>query len=149
MARLKVFTWSDGFHAFTVAASSRAKALAAWGMDADIFKSGLAHEIDSGPDHDAALASPEQVIKRGLAVDAGVIVAAPKRATKAPSKAAREKVSRLAAELEALDADHAARVEALERRREALEVEAARAVADHDKARRDLVSKLKAARAKL
>jgi hypothetical protein len=46
-AGLKVFSWSDGFHAFTVAASSRPKALAAWGMSRDIFKDGLAHEIQS------------------------------------------------------------------------------------------------------
>ena len=149
MARLKVFTWSDGFHAFTVAASSRPRALAAWGMDADIFKSGLAHEIDRGPDHDAALASPDQVIKRGLAVDVGVVAAAPKLAPKGPSKVARERVSRLAADLDALDSGHAAELEALDRRREALEAEAARATADHDKARRALVLKLKAARAKL
>lgn len=29
MAKLKVFTWSDGFHAYTVATTSRARALAA------------------------------------------------------------------------------------------------------------------------
>ena len=51
-ARLKVFTWSDGFHAFTVAASSRPKALAAWGVGQDLFKSGLARQIEQGPDHD-------------------------------------------------------------------------------------------------
>ncbi len=28
MAKLKVFTWSDGFHAFTVATTSRPRALA-------------------------------------------------------------------------------------------------------------------------
>lgn len=150
MAKLKVFTWSDGFHAFTVAASSRPRALAAWGMDADIFKSGLAREIDSGPDHEAALAAPGEVIKRGQAVDVGKITAAPKgRAPAAPSKAARERVARLAAELETLDADHATLLDDLDRRREALEAEAAKPAADHDKARRALVLKLKAARAKL
>ncbi len=42
--RLKVFEWSDGFHRFTVAAASRPKALAAWGIHQDIFASGLARE---------------------------------------------------------------------------------------------------------
>jgi len=28
----RVFTWSDGLHAYTVAVSSKAKALAAWGV---------------------------------------------------------------------------------------------------------------------
>ncbi|MBF6603782.1 MAG: hypothetical protein ITG03_12555, partial [Sphingorhabdus sp.] len=46
--KLKVFAWSDGFHAFTVATSSKPKALAAWGMGQDIFKSGLAREIHDG-----------------------------------------------------------------------------------------------------
>ena len=70
-AKLKVFTWSDGFHAFTVAASSRPKALEAWGATQDLFKTGLAHEVEEGADRDAALASPGAVISRGLSVDVG------------------------------------------------------------------------------
>lgn len=75
--RLKVFEWSDGFHAFTVAASSRPKALAAWGITQDLFATGLAHEVTDGPDKDAALRRPGQVVERGLAVDIGK--AAPRR----------------------------------------------------------------------
>ena len=41
-AKLKVFRYSDGFHAWTVAASSRPKALAAWGVKRDLFKDGSA-----------------------------------------------------------------------------------------------------------
>lgn len=123
--RLKVFTWSDGFHAFTVAAPSRPKALAAWGMERDIFAGGLAREIKEGPDHDAALERPGEVIERGLAVDVGEVAprrkkkppAAPKRA--APSKSARDKVRALEAELAALERDQAAA-------RRKLEAEAAR-----------------------
>lgn len=40
-ARLKLFEWSDGFHTFTVAASSRPKALVAWGSGQDLFATGL------------------------------------------------------------------------------------------------------------
>jgi hypothetical protein len=123
--RLKVFTWSDGFHAFTVAAPSRPKALAAWGIERDIFAGGLAREIRDGPDHDAALARPGEVIERGLAVDVGEV--APRRKSKAsappkrtgPSKAALARVRDLDAELKALDREQAAA------RRE-LEAEAAR-----------------------
>ncbi len=126
--RLKVFTWSDGFHAFTVAASSRPKALAAWGMERDIFAGGLAHEIAEGPDHEAALERPGEVIERRLAVDAGPAgrrrparkAGSPPAAKPAgPSRAARERVSTLERELDALD-----RSQAAERRE--LEKEAAR-----------------------
>lgn len=115
--RLKVFTWSDGFHAFTVAAGSRPKALAAWGMERDIFGSGLAREIREGPDYDAALARPGEVIERGLTVDVGEV--APRRKSKrpatpvaarrsGPSPEARERVRVLEAELKALAREQAA-----------------------------------------
>nr|WP_314435032.1 hypothetical protein [uncultured Brevundimonas sp.] len=42
--RLKVFRWSDGFHAYSVAVSSRPKALSAWGSGQDLFATGLAAE---------------------------------------------------------------------------------------------------------
>ncbi|SFS30858.1 hypothetical protein [Brevundimonas viscosa] len=124
--RLKVFTWSDGFHAFTVAASSRPKALAAWGMERDIFASGLAREIREGPDYEAALARPGEVIERGLAVDVGEAAPRRKKARRAatgkrkgPSPAARERVRSLEAELRALQREQAAA-------RRDLEAEAAR-----------------------
>jgi len=145
--RLKVFTWSDGFHAFTVAASSRPKALAAWGMAQDLFKSGLAHEVDSGPDREAALKRPGQVIERGLSVDLGRI--APARKPRGPSLAARRKVEALEAELAELDRSQA-------EARAALETEArtiARRQAELEKAqtanRNRLAARLKAARDRL
>ena len=134
MARkLKVFCYSDGFHSWTVASSSRSKALEAWGVKRDLFKDGSAKEIDIGPDREAALASPGELIERGLAVDIGKVerTAAPKKAKRASDVKARAKVEALEAELAALEAER----QALDRRQA--------------KARDELKAKLKAARAKL
>lgn len=147
MAKLKVFTWADGFHAFTVAASSKPKALAAWGIGADIFKSGLASELKEGADYDAALASPGEVIERGLSIDTGKITKAAK--PKPVSNKAREAVKALEAELDALDSDQAAATAEIDVRRAALEAEARALAATQDKTRKALMAKLKAARAKL
>ncbi len=149
MAKLKVFTWADGFHAFTVAASSRPKALAAWGIERDIFKDGLASELTSGPDYDAALAAPGEVIQRGLSIDVGKISKAAKPKVRPVSSKTREAVKTLEADLEALDRDQAAETATLDDRRAALEAEAKALTAAHGKARGALVAKLKAARAKL
>ncbi|KQS54313.1 hypothetical protein ASG17_11750 [Brevundimonas sp. Leaf363] len=146
-ARLKVFSWSDGFHAYTVAASSRPKALAAWGSEQDLFQTGLAHEITEGPDVDAALKSPGEVIKRGEAVDIGE--AAPlRRRPDAAARKAEVKLAALKADLEALDARHAEEQADLTERRKALDTEAAVLDAAQAKARAALLAKIKAARAK-
>ena len=142
-AKLKVFTWSDGFHAFTVAASSRPKALAAWGVDQDPFKSGLAHEIDQGDDREAALAAPGAVISRGLAVDVGK---AETRKPKPTNEKAKAKLKALEAELVGMDADQAEAMKALDDRLAEIEAERERLTADQDKARRSLVSKIRTAR---
>ena len=147
-AKLKVFTWSDGFHAFTVAASSRPRALAAWGVDQDLFKTGLAHEVGEGADRDAALASPGAVISRGLAVDVGkATVRKAKPASTKPDAKARARIEALEAELESLDAEQAAALEALDARQAALDRERSKAEADQATARKALLAKLKAARA--
>jgi len=148
MARLKVFTWSDGFHAFTVATTSRPGALKAWGIGADIFKSGLASELTEGPDHDAALASPGEVIERGLSIDIGKVSKAAKPKVDTASAKAREAVRTLEAELASLDEAHAAETGALDARRAALDAEAKALTAKHDKARKSMLVKLKAARAR-
>lgn len=142
-AKLKVFTWSDGFHAFTVAASSRPKALAAWGVEQDLFKTGLAHEVDDGADRDAALASPGAVISRGLTVDVGTTT---RRKAKPDNAKAKAKLAALEAELETLDADQAAEVEALDDRQAALDRERRTLTENHGKARDGLTARLKAAR---
>lgn len=146
-ARLKVFSWSDGFHAFTVAAGSRPKALQAWGVRQDLFKTGLAQEITDGPDHAAALKSPGEVIERGLAIDKGKIK--PRAKSKAPSQAARRKVDTLEAELESLDADQAQEIADLDEEAEALRKRRDETEGRHAKAREALTKRLKAAREKL
>ena len=123
MARLKVFTWADGFHAYTVATTSRAGALAAWGVARDLFKDGEAKEITEGPDHDAALATPGETIRRVLSVDVGKV--APAARAREPSKASLERVAHLERELAELQAGHAKAVAELEDRRRSLEDEAA------------------------
>ena len=149
MAKLKVFTWSDGFHAFSVATTSRPRALQAWGIGSDIFQTGLASEITSGPDHEAALASPGEVIERGLSIDIGKVAKAPKAKAKPADTRARDALKRLEAEREALDAEHAAQIAELETRRAALEAEARDLAARQSQARRALMARIKAARAKL
>ena len=156
MARkLKVFCYSDGFHSWTVAASSRAKALEAWGVKRDLFKDGSAKEIDIGPDREAALASPGELIERGLAVDIGKVerTKAPKakpKSEKPKSDAkAKARVEALEAELDAMDEAQAGETQALEAEREALERRARELAKRQRKARDDLKAKLKAARAKL
>jgi hypothetical protein len=153
MARaLKVFSYSDGFHSWTVAATSRAKALEAWGVKRDLFKDGSAVEATEGPDRDAALAAPGELIERGLSVDIGKVekTKAPKAAkTRGPSAKDLVRLERLEEELAALEAAQAEEMQALEARRSELEREA-RALADRQaKAAEALRAKLKAARVKV
>lgn len=145
-ARLKVFTWSDGFHAFTVAASSRPKALDAWGMRRDIFKDGLAREIDSGPDYDAAMASPGAVIQRGEAIDTGKLGRGPKaRKANAPS-AAEMKIRALQAKVEALDEGWADAQADLDAREAALAKARDEAGKSHRRSRDALMRQIRALR---
>lgn len=148
-AKLKVFRYSDGFHAWTVAASSRPKALAAWGVKRDLFKDGSAEEVDEGSDYEAALKAPGELIERGLAVDVGKVVreAAPKR-SKADEKA-RARVEALEAELASLDEVQAGEREALAAKRAELEKAAAALEKTQEKARAALKARLKVAREKL
>lgn len=146
--RLKVFTWSDGFHAFTVAASSRPKALEAWGLTGDIFKTGLAVEApEDGPDRAAALAAPGAVITRGLAVDIGQTTRRKPPARTAAANKAKKRVADLEARLTALDGDQADAREALEARRAAVDRELAELEQDQATVREGLQRQLKTARA--
>ena len=153
MARkLKVFCYSDGFHSWTVATTSRAKALEAWGVKRDLFKDGSAKEIGEGKDREAALAAPGELIERGLSVDIGKVekTRAPKaKARRGPSAKDVARAEALEAELEALDEAQAEETAALEAEREALEQRAAALAKRQKRARQTVKEKLKTARARL
>lgn len=152
-AKLKVFTWSDGFHAFTVATTSRPKALEAWGSRQDLFASGLASSLTEGPDYEAALASPGEVIERGLTVDIGKVSKTGRsaksdgddRKAKAGAKA-RARVEALEATLAALDMAHSETVAGLEAARAKIEADRAEAEASHETRRKAIVADLRKAR---
>ncbi len=102
-ARLKVFVTSDGLTDYVVAASSRPKALAAWGAHQDLFKTGGARETDDPELVKAATAQPGEVLRRS-ADSKDALAALPKRRPrpKGPSKAALRKVANLESKLEDL-----------------------------------------------
>ena len=106
--RLKVFVTSDGLTDYVVAASSRAKALAAWGAHQDLFKTGGAHETDDPGLVAAATATPGEVLRRAADTEAALARAPKPPKRQPPSKAASEKVAKLEREL----ADETARHEA-------------------------------------
>lgn len=144
--RLKVFSWSDGFHSWTVATSSRPKALDAWAVEQDLFKSGLAHEITDGPEREAALAEPGTVIRTGVAIDPGPM----KPQKPDPGQARRRKAKSQAAEIQtridALDATLSDKVGSLQAERDGLERKIADLEAEAGTARTALVKKLKTLR---
>jgi hypothetical protein len=149
-ARLKVFTWSDGFHRYTVATSSRAKALEAWGFHRDLFKTGDAQEIKAGQDHDKALAHPGVSVERGLSIDADkVTLQTPAKPRPGPSAADRERVSRLEAQLKAAEQAHGEARADLDRRIGALQTEIQRLEAEFGRRRADLAGELDLARRRL
>ncbi|MEP6967764.1 MAG: hypothetical protein ABI906_06765 [Pseudomonadota bacterium] len=148
--KLKVFAWSDGFHAYTVATTSRAKALAAWGFKRDLFKDGEARQISHGQDFDLALSRPGEIIERGVSVDIGKASRRPPAKPKpSPPKADLARVTRLEASLAALDQEHDREAAILERKRKALEVRRAALSSDFRARRAELAGRLDAARAKL
>ncbi|WP_269219045.1 hypothetical protein [Brevundimonas vesicularis] len=146
-AKLKVFTWSDGFHAFTVATTSRAKALEAWGSKQDLFATGLASQLSGGPDFEAALASPGEVVERGLAIDVGKIGKAKPARPQGPSKARAAKIEKLQAALADLDERHRAVMADFEEQQAALSQARQEADATYEADRKSLAADLKKARA--
>lgn len=122
--RPRVFTWSDGFHSYFVAATSRAKALAAWGFDRDLFREGAAKEVTEGAGHDAALARPGEVIEEVAGDIRKLTEAAPAKAkSRSPGKAliaARAKLAAVEEKLAALDEERKAAEASLLVREEAL-----------------------------
>ena len=125
----KVFTWSDGFHRYTVAATSRAKALAAWETDRDLFKEGVAQEAPDAPDAKAALAAPGAVIRRAEGGLKSAVDKLPKPKAKPVDDAEEVKrkkaLAQAEAALEAAETEQRDAVAELERRRRDLDAEAA------------------------
>ena len=145
-AKLKVFTWSDGFHAFTVATSSRPKALEAWGSKQDLFATGLASQLSGGPDYEAALASPGEVVERGLAIDVGKIGKAKPAKPRGPSKAKAAKIEKLQAALADLDERRQAEVADFADQQTTLNKARQEAEATYEADRKSLAADLKKAK---
>ncbi|HEY3696319.1 hypothetical protein [Phenylobacterium sp.] len=124
--RLKVFVTSDGLTDFVVAASSRPKALAAWGVRQDLFREGLAHETDDPKLAAEARARPGEVLRRPAGSRAALARLKPPPKPEGPSKAALRKAAELRARLAALEAAHAEAETAFDQARRELEAEAAR-----------------------
>ena len=136
MARLKVFVTSDGFTDYAVAATSRAKALAAWGAHQDLIQTGGARETDDPDLVSAASAQPGQVLRRPSKVTPLI----PKRSVGArrpsppppkpappkkpcgPTPAQLRRVADLEAKLEAAAARHAAELAEISAENRALEL---------------------------
>lgn len=149
--RLKLFEWSDGFHTFTVAASSRPKALVAWGSSQDLFATGLAKEIDDSPDADAAKATPGTVIERKL--DVKLPAASPKKGgtkrARQPSAADRKRVDDAQQALDDLDANYDEAARRLDDELQALRALREDKRTAYEAQREQLQARLEKARAKL
>jgi hypothetical protein len=142
-AKLKVFMTSDGLTDYIVAATSRPKALAAWGSHQDLFKTGLAHETDDPALAKAARAQPGEVLRRPAGSRAALArLKVPKRPPekpKGPTKAQLKRVADLEAKLAEADEAHARALADLDAQRAALD-------ARREKARARLENQLSAAR---
>jgi hypothetical protein len=150
-ARLKVFVTSDGLTDYVVAVSSRAKALAAWGVRQDVFKEGAAHETDDPTLVKAATARPGEVLRKPAGTRGTVAGLKPAKAAKpkGPTKAQLKKVADLEARLASLDVSHARAVATIDRERVALDRRAQALKHRQDTQRRALDDALSAARSAL
>lgn len=147
-ARLKVFTTSDGLTDYVIATTSRAKALAAWGVHQDLFKTGAAREVDDPAVRDDALARPDEVLRRpaGSRETLARLKPRPKPRPKAPSKALLRRIEGLEGELSVLENDRAADEARFAAARAKLEAEAAKAEAIHQRRAETLRDQLRDAR---
>lgn len=145
-AKLKVFVTSDGLADYVVAASSRPKALAAWGSHQDLFANGSAHETDDPELMKAALAQPGEVLRRPAR--SHILPAALPKVVKpkGPSKAAMRKVEEAEQALAAVEADHRAAVAQIAAQRATLDAREAEESERYEAARRDAEHALAKAR---
>lgn len=147
-ARLKVFVTSDGLTDYVVAVSSRAKALAAWGVRQDVFKEGQARETDEPALVEAALAQPGEVLRR-VAGTRGKLARMP--VAKGPQavgadQGAAARIADLEARLAALQTRHDAASAKLEAERADLERRAMRLAETQQAEWEALEARLRAAR---
>jgi hypothetical protein len=152
--RLKVFAAQIGFFETVVAASSRPKALEAWGTHQDLFAQGEAREIDkSEPEAKAALERPGEVLTRPVG-DKGPFKPGaegtpeppkPKGKPKKP-KPDRSKLDAAEAALDALEKEAAKTLAGLKAERKALDARMESAKADLAERRREAEAEVKAAR---
>jgi len=121
--RLKVFVTSDGLTDYVVAVSSRAKALAAWGVRQDLFKEGRAHETDEPALVKATLSQPGEVLRRPSGTRGALAKLKPAKPQRpaGPTKAQLKKVADLEARLGGLGAVHERAMARLEAARAALD----------------------------
>lgn len=148
MARLKVFVTSDGLTDYVVAATSRPKALAAWGAHQDLFKTGGARETEDPALVKAASAQPGEVLRRPADSQGAITKIAKAKPAKprGPSKAALRKVEALERKLEALETSRAAAEARLDADRAELEARAERQAERFDDEARRLRKALNEAR---
>lgn len=146
-AKLKVFVSSDGLTDYVVAASSRPKALAAWGAHQDLFKTGGARQTDDPELVKAALARPGEVLRRAASGAKAPILKMAKRPAKpkGPSAAALKTAARAKARLEDVEAAHDDALARLASDRTALEAREARAEREYEAAREKAQAELDAA----
>jgi hypothetical protein len=146
--RLKVFVTSDGLTDYVVAVSSKAKALAAWGVRQDVFKEGAAHQTDDPVLVKAATARPGEVLRRPAGTRDKLARLKPPKAAKpsGPTKAQLKRVATLEKQLAAFDADHESAAAALERARSDLDRREEALHARHEARRAKLEAALSAAR---
>ena len=147
-ARLKVFVTSDGFTDYVVATTSKAKALAAWGLRQDVFKEGRAEETSDPELVAAATAQAGEVLRRPSGTRGELAKLKPPKKDKpaGPSKAALKKVADLEKRLAALDATHWERVDSLEREQAKIAAELESAQRDYAAQRTKVEDALSAAR---
>ena len=146
--RLKVFVTSDGLTDYVVAVSSKAKALAAWGVRQDVFKEGAAYQTDDAELVKAANAKPGEVLRRPAGTLEKLAKLKPAKAAKprGPTKAQLKKIATLAKQLADFDAAHDREAAALDRARADLDRREEALHARHETRRAKLEAALNAAR---
>ena len=162
-ARLKVYAASlDGLHEWIVAAPNQAEALAAWGVNQNLFQQGEARITDDPVALKAATAAPGRVLRRPAGSKeafkpvpaAGDLDAwnAAAKATGCGKPAARRKapdpkvIRKAEAALERFDAEAEAERAGIAEKRGKLDRQAARLERDLSDRREALVDALEAAR---